>query len=252
MEANQSNLKKDSIVIVIFFLVLIIINAILVGTGKLKFGADGFGIMVAAALTIALYSFLYKDNPIFKMAEHFYVGVATAYLFIVTWYSVILPDVILAWKDVGGGDVWMTISKSLAIIVPTILGLLVYTRLIPRISWVSRITFAAMIGFGAGFAIPNYITSHILKQAKPSMMALWSAAGPEWGAIVIFVGVITTLVYFFFSVEHKGSIGFIAKIGVWFLMVSFGASFGYTVMARVSLLIGRVSFLFGEWIPLIN
>jgi len=86
MEANQSNLKKDSIVIVLFFLALIVVNGILVGTGKLKFGTEGFGIMVAAALTIALYSFLYQDNPIFKMAEHFYVGVATAYLFIVTWF----------------------------------------------------------------------------------------------------------------------------------------------------------------------
>jgi len=28
-------------------------------------------------------------------------------------------------------------------------------------------------------------------------------------------------------------------VGVYFLMISFGASFGYTVMARMSLLIGR-------------
>ena len=31
------------------------------------------------------------------------------------------------------------------------------------------------------------------------------------------------------------------------LMVAFGAAFGYTVMARISLLIGRMGFL-GRWI----
>ena len=40
--------------------------------------------------------------------------------------------------------------------------------------------------------------------------------------------------------------GRISKIGIVFLMVGFGASFGYTVMGRVSLLIGRFQFLFQE------
>jgi hypothetical protein len=30
-------------------------------------------------------------------------------------------------------------------------------------------------------------------------------------------------------------------------MVSFGASFGYTIMARISLLIGRMDYLIVEW-----
>ena len=33
-------------------------------------------------------------------------------------------------------------------------------------------------------------------------------------------------------------------------MISFGASFGYTIMARLSLLIGRVTFLFRDWLGL--
>ena len=46
-------------------------------------------------------------------------------------------------------------------------------------------------------------------------------------------------VYFFFSKEHTGTIGRISKIGIYFLMIKFGASFGFAVMGRVSLLIGR-------------
>jgi hypothetical protein len=32
-------------------------------------------------------------------------------------------------------------------------------------------------------------------------------------------------------------------------MIAFGAAFGYTVMARVSLLIGRMMFLLYDWWP---
>jgi hypothetical protein len=60
---------------------------------------------------------------------------------------------------------------------------------------------------------------------------------------VIFIGVLAVLFYFYFSIEHKGVVGKLGNIGIWFIMISFGASFGYTVMARVSLLIGRVQFL---------
>jgi hypothetical protein len=74
----------------------------------------------------------------------------------------------------------------------------------------------------------------------------------QWNMIVVFAGVMATLVYFFFSVEHKGPVKAVSRVGVWFLMVAFGASFGYTVMARLSLLIGRIEFLFRDWIPLVR
>jgi len=209
--------------------------------------------MVAAGITIALYSFLYKDNPLFKMAEHFYVGIAAAYTLTLVWYDNILRDVVIGLSDLAdkpfSGGVF---SDMLNLIIPAVLGLLLYTRLNKKIAWIGRIPFAFTVGFSAGIAIPLIITANILYQLKPTMVPLWASAGPEWGAIVIFVGVISTLIYFFFSIEHKGIIGWIARLGIWFLMISFGASFGYTVMARISLLIGRVNFLFKDWIPLIN
>jgi len=66
--------------------------------------------------------------------------------------------------------------------------------------------------------------------------------------IIIVVGVVSTLIYFYFSKEHTGALGVAAKVGIWFIMISFGAHFGYTVMGRVSLLIGRVQFLIEDWI----
>ena len=58
-----------------------------------------------------------------------------------------------------------------------------------------------------------------------------------FGAILMLVGVICTLTYFFFSVEHRGVVGGISKVGIIFLMIGFGSAFCNTVMGRVSLLI---------------
>ena len=68
------------------------------------------------------------------------------------------------------------------------------------------------------------------------------------GNLLLIVGLITTLVFFFFSLEHKGPVGQTAKVGVYFLMLSFGASFGFTVMSRISLLLDRLRFLYGDWL----
>ena len=34
------------------------------------------GIWVGIGLTLCIYSFLYKDNPFFRFAEHLFVGVS--------------------------------------------------------------------------------------------------------------------------------------------------------------------------------
>ena len=68
--------------------------------------------------------------------------------------------------------------------------------------------------------------------------------------IIIVGGVVCGLIYFYFSKEHTGAFGKASRAGIWVLMVAFGASFGYTVMARISLLIGRIEFL-ETWISAI-
>jgi len=74
----------------------------------------------------------------------------------------------------------------------------------------------------------------------------------DFNNLLIVIMVITALLYSFFSVHHDGVIGKAATFGIWVIMVGFGASFGYTVMARISLLIGRIQFVLGDWLHLLN
>jgi hypothetical protein len=66
---------------------------------------------------------------------------------------------------------------------------------------------------------------------------------PLLNNLLVVIGVVSGLFYFYFSKAHKGVMGTISRIGIWILMVGFGAGFGLTVMGRVSLLVERVLFL---------
>ena len=88
MEPNPPSLT-DRLVFLISVLVLGGVNVFLLASGRIEATWNGFGVILAAGLTLALYSFLYRDNPLFKIAENLYVGVAAAYTFIQIWYTVI-------------------------------------------------------------------------------------------------------------------------------------------------------------------
>ncbi len=109
-------------------------------------------------------------------------------------------------------------------------------------------------------AAPVKVDANILQQVKATIITRSSfadsAAGPGWQlglwAIVIAIGVIATISYFFFSAKQKGILKPISRVGIIFVMVGFGASFGYTVMARISLFIGRLQFLLRDWLGIIQ
>lgn len=241
-------MKGDRLFFAGFFLVFAAVNTVLLASGKLSADWTGFGVITAAGLSLALYSFLYKDNPLFKFAEHVFVGVAAAYTFGQVWFPTLYGEIIaplFATSPAGGQPGgWL-------LLVPTVLGLLMLTRVSRQLGWLSRYPFAFVVGLGAGLTIPRSISSFLLAQIEPTIRPLtWSAEGLNLA--IILVGVVSVLIYFFFSVEHRGVVGRISRVGIWFLMVSFGASFGYTIMARLSLLIGRVYFLFSDWLHLIK
>jgi len=241
--------KTDVLTLTWILVAFCIVNIFFLVTGKLGFDAKGLGIITAVALTLAMYSFLYKDNPVFKITENLFVGVAMGYWIIITWFNILKPDVyeqliVPLFKDTGN-------APQYTVIIPTILGVFMLLRFSNKLSWLSRWSFAFVVGLGAGITIPNFIHAFILKQL--TFDSLIAASLPDSiNNFLILLGVVSVLIYFFFSLEHKGVIGGVSKIGVWFLMIAFGASFGFTVMARMSLLIGRIQFLIRDWLGIIQ
>ena len=208
------------------------------------------GIWVAAFLTLSIYSVLYRDNPFYRFAEHLFVGVSVGYAIVLSIYQGFLP---FAWKPFAAAVSGDSLSGFIKLI-PIGIGLLFFARLSSRHTWLIRYPIAILIGFGSGIAIPNVLRANIFEQTRGTIAPFAEiAAGTlsSWGifeAVLMVVGVICTLTYFFFSAEHRGPVKWISKVGIAFLMIGFGSAFGNTVMGRVALLIQRVDFLINDWL----
>ena len=213
---------------------------------------------VAALLTLMIFSFLYKDNPFYKFAEHLFVGVSAAYWMVQGFWATIMPNLVGKLVPSAVGFAFPGIvdnEPDFFFLIPLVFGIILLCRLIPPIGTVSRLAMGLVIGFAAGTNLTRYMASDFVGQIDHTMEPLIVMDGGfQLGAtinhLVLVSGVVAGLIYFFFSAEHKGVMGKMSRYGIWVLMVSFGAAFGYTVMARISLLTGRFLFLLGDWLGL--
>ena len=223
---------------------------------------DTLGIWVGAFLTLAVFSFLYRDNPIYKVAEHIYVGIAAGYYFYQAFRTTIYPNLFQHAIEgannlmAGDGAMWTTQWRWGALV----LGLLVLARLVPKVSWISRWPMALVVGAFAGLNLLGYAEANLADQIAGTMVPLFGRSQyapyellpffPSFGQqasqpstlnhLVLVVGVISVLTYFFFSRERGRATNMLGAVGIWFVMITFGATYGSIVLARISLLIGRV------------
>jgi hypothetical protein len=213
------------------------------------------GVWIGAILTLGIFSFLYKDNPFYKFSEALFVGVSAGYWFVYTFWQVFLPklwdNLALAYMELAANG---RMDYHWVYVIGGALGVLMLLRLFPNIGWLSRWSLAVVVGTTAGLQFTRYLESNGIIQVKGTILPLIVGGNLNTtiGNIVIVVGTFCGLIYFFFSKEHKGAFGGAARVGIWFLMITFGALFGYTVMSRMSLLIGRLDYLFTDWLHLIG
>ena len=204
------------------------------------------GLWLAVFFTFSIFSFLYKDNPFYKLSEQIFVGLSAAYWLVYTIYSLILPNLIT--------KLFNDFSGNMILLIPATLGLMMLLRIFPKTQWLSRFPIAIMIGTSAGISMVRYTKSDLLSQVSATMLNPFAAASTSAviGNFLLIIGTICGIYFFYFSKKQEGISAVPSKLGIWFLMVSFGASFGYTVMARISLLIGRLEFLLKDWLHIIH
>jgi len=194
------------------------------------------GNIVAALLTLFIFSFLYRENPFYRFAEHLYIGVSMGYAIPITYYQVFIPYVYTP----------IFLEHKYIIIFPAIIGIMLLARFSRKYSWLSNypmVFFMSITGMGVALSM----NSSVLVQMHSAMLPLENI-----NLALIFIGTVSILMYFFFSKAHTGLYGKFTKVGIWYMMIGFGASFGYTVMARISLLIGRIEFLMSDVLGLMK
>ena len=215
---------------------------------------EHLALWVAAFLTLGIISFLYRDNLWYKVCESIFVGISAGYWFVMLFWDNLYGKF---WLGVFPNPGTERADDWYMLYVGVILGIMMLLRLVPKIGWLSRWPLAFIVGATAGLNLIIYFASNVMVQVEDTVrplfgMGMSASLYDIMGNIVVAVGTFTCLIYFFFSKEHKGAFGATAKVGIFFLMVTFGASFGYTVMSRMSLLIGRIDFLLTDWLRIIG
>jgi len=195
------------------------------------------GIWIAAFFTIAATSYVFRDNPAFKFAEHTFVGCAAGYS--------------IAWNLTQLQRVGLTPMMERGLytyLIPIVLGLTVYFQYSVEYRWIARYGVAFMTGQGIGMALRAKMREDFIMQLRATVTPLDSALG-----IVIFILVITGALHFVFTVKRveKEPFRTLTIIGRYGILIALGASFGNTVMTRLGQYQGRMIFLIRDWLGLV-
>ncbi|MCO4772586.1 MAG: hypothetical protein KDA24_21315 [Deltaproteobacteria bacterium] len=215
-------------------------------------GIEIFGAWLSIFLTVCVLSFLYDDNPIYKLAEHLFLGVSIGYGVIEIYFGVFKPNLLdkLMNGELGG------FQRSLSII-PLILIFMLFSKLVPKYSWLARIPIAFIVAAYAGVKLTGELNANLMTQVAqsiPDLGAVWAEYGfwswkhdgaGVFSSLFLVLGLSACLLHFYFSAPQNKAMQQVSRFGVLTLMLSFGASFGYTVMGRISLAIGRAQEMLG-------
>lgn len=205
-----------------------------------------WGVLAGAICTLAVWTYLADhQNPIWELMQHIYIGLAYGWSVGYYWYTYIGPTFVGTGKGVDSLR-----TGHWEYIIPIIIGLLVYTRYVPSISWVARYPLSLLLGWGAGYILA-FNPPIFIGQITNSFYDLWtgtlSTSINNWVLLLTLLG---TVMYFFFTIRRdanpvmKGGVW----LGRWAIMVALGAAFGNTVLYRYNLFYARVHYILGDWL----
>ncbi|TKJ30577.1 MAG: hypothetical protein CEE40_04410 [Chloroflexi bacterium B3_Chlor] len=215
--------------------------------------SEVFTVWIAAILTLTVYSYLLADNPLYRLAEHLFVGSSVGYVAVVILHNILRPRLLEPLAQDAG--------VSWPYVIPLLLGLLLLTKARTSIAWLGNSSVAFLFGVGAALAIGGALLGSLLPQIQASWVSISPATAGSVEAAVdnvcLAVGTIGTLAYFYFTMGSGGGprnalIRFWATVGKWVMLITFGAIFGNRIMGYVSLLIERAYFLLGDWLGLVG
>jgi hypothetical protein len=178
---------------------------------------------------------LYKENPLYRIAEHIFIGAAAGYAIVLGLSSVYTKAIVP--MSVG----------NFTYIIPLILGLLIFGVLSKRHYWIGRYPIALLVGAGTGLSIRAMPKANIIAQIAPTLSIVSEDISITISNIILWIAVFSAIIYFIFTIQYKGTYGKtfenIGKIGRYLMFAAFGTSYGGTIMTRLAILIPQVQRL---------
>jgi hypothetical protein len=214
--------------------------------------SDLVGTIIAFIFTLMVFSYVFGDNALFRVALHIFIGVAAGYAAVVAFYNVIWPQMLI--PIIFGSQ-----SERLFVLFPLVLGGLLLFKVSSRFNSLGNPAVAYLVGVGVATVIGGAVLGTVFPQILATInlfdrQAPGGADNTLWQFIqgsIIMVGTISTLAYFHFGVRPVNEqtskrpkwMEVFALIGQVFIAITLGALFAGVYAASLTALIERLKFL---------
>ena len=221
---------------------------------------DLLGTVIAALLTVMVFSYLLKDNLLFRFAVYLFIGAASGYAGSIAWHNVLVPGLIEPFISRGLAGILET-GSIVTLIIPWLLVITLLLKVSPLTSRYGGLPLALMVGVGAAVVVGGAITGTVIPQSLAAMDSLSPAeVAPLTGetgfervinVLIMLVGTVTTLSYFRFSarraptgkVDLSPFMEWVSIVGRLFIAVTFGVMYAGALAATIVILAERLQFL---------
>jgi hypothetical protein len=200
------------------------------------------GTFLAFVITLMVLSYVFGDNPLYRLASYIFVGSSAGYI-----AAVLIKDVLLVRLQgvtVGG----VTANEISMLVVLAIFSLLLLGKVNPTFAFIGNVPMAMIVGVGTAVAISGAVVGTLL----PNLMGLGAGASFSQAPIILLslFGTVATLIYFNFTFLKKESnpkeppmwMRIFSKIGKFFIMVSLGVVFAGVLTASINALVDGFAF----------
>lgn len=208
--------------------------------------AELVGLLIGSLLTIFVYSYVVRDNLMYRLAVHVLVGVSAGFAGVIAIRDVILPVIRSATSTETG-------LAFLIWLVPLILGITLLLKLIPRFSWIGNSSMAVLIAVGSAVGLVGAIIGTLIPQITASY---------ENGLRTLVVAGLTicALAYFHFTgrIESDGQVAmpawyqYIGVTGRFVITITLAGIFAGLFSTSLVLLGERLDFYFDAFSNLIT
>lgn len=204
----------------------------------------GVGTTTAALFVLMVYSILYKENVLFRFAEHTVIGVGVGYVVCTTLRAIY-------------SSTWMPIvvGGNLQLLIPVTLGILMYFMFIKRLAWLSLWPTALLTGLGVGLSVRGAIQAQFVQQIDATIILLQGVSMDVFNNLLIIVSTTFVVYYFLFSVKFKSTVinsvsDNVRQLARYFLMAALGVTFAGCTLTWIVNIITRIQFLLFDWLHL--
>jgi len=206
--------------------------------------------------TLLIFSYVFGDNPLFKIGVYTFVGVASGYIASVAFWQALYPRLIIP-----------LLRGQVLFVAPLLLAVLILMKLSPRLAGLSSVAMSFLVGVGAAVTIVGAVSGTLIPQVGGSINAFAPSADPALfietlvsGAFML-AGVIFSLAYFHFgakpnktdgSPRRAGIVEWMAWVGRIFIGITLGAVFAGLFAAALTALIERFDALIAFVVSILN